>query len=476
MDTFISRVNPSKECELCKGLEAGSSYECPNCIRSELPPAKIKNEYTGHIEESFRSQLNCLSFGLVAYAVKSYYTDSVEENRKLPMPIDVNDFMTEIEKVFNLKLGSNNSVKNILAGHEYGKENGKCHYQAIIYCKCITRISRDPGEFKFNDITIIYMYQAAKNHKALANYCKKEGHFAWLYSNELELTYKRNSKGVHTEKVDVYASIVGNRSSLTLADAKELLFKHDPRTAITSLKNIEYALTDMIHEEVTPFTWMFPEHLLNRSGFEYKMIYKWFNDFCIKDPPRKKALLLYSKERALGKTTFCKSLVSDERYSVVFRNTFSPMEKGKEPRLLILDDMHYTGTGDKLEMWKALVAGETTTIREAYCNYNWNYNVPCIITTNIEGLVVFLMSSPHFNTQIVAVEVTEYMGPPDTRPECLSLVECSLSDSVYSKIKAKQDKSQTDKFEDFTVNSQLRQRIKELEDTLLGFKKKRNNI
>jgi hypothetical protein len=44
MDTFISRVNPSKECELCKGLEAGSSYECPNCIRSELPPAEIKNK------------------------------------------------------------------------------------------------------------------------------------------------------------------------------------------------------------------------------------------------------------------------------------------------------------------------------------------------------------------------------------------------------------------------------------------------
>ena len=43
--------------------------------------------------------------------------------------------------------------------------------------------------------------------------------------------------------------------------------------------------------------------------------------------------------------------------------------------------MVYVESKDR-EMWKALVTGEPTSIREAYCNEEFKHGLPTIITTN----------------------------------------------------------------------------------------------
>ena len=65
-----------------------------------------------------REQLNAASFGLVAYAVKSYYKETKEENELLDMPVAIRAFLEAVERFFNEKLkNSAAKVKNILAGH-----------------------------------------------------------------------------------------------------------------------------------------------------------------------------------------------------------------------------------------------------------------------------------------------------------------------------------------------------------------------
>jgi hypothetical protein len=413
------------------------------------------------------------SFGLVAYATSGYYAEDKESNLGKPMPVQVKEFMQLVETHFNARLESDNiKVKNILAGHEHGKENGKCHYQTIVDLTSISRIKREPAELTASDGTVILiMFQACKNFKKLLAYCKKEEQYEWLYPDLIEYVYKKNNKGESTDKIDPFATIYKNKESMTTEDATDLVMKLDPRTGFTTLKNIEYALDKIIYKEQPEFEWKFPSHI---DKVRYAAIYDWFLKYCVGDPERKKALLLYSKDRAIGKTRFAKSLVSDESYCVTFRNTFSTIPNSKTPKLLILDDMNYTGGGDKQEMWKALVAGEATTIRDCYIHYEWTYNVPCIITTNKLSLLTYLATSPVFETQIVFVELNDYIGPEGTRPLDLTEVNLNLShetENLIRKIKAANNGEKD--MEAFSTESKLRQKIIELQSECDMLKKKK---
>jgi hypothetical protein len=423
-----------------------------------------------------REQLNAASFGLVAYAVKSYYKETKEENELLDMPVAIRAFLEAVERFFNEKLkNSAAKVKNILAGHEHGDDNGKAHFQCLVDLTTKGRIAKEPAELLVGDVTILIMFQQARNRKELVKYCQKEKRFEWLNENQISLVYKKNAKGEETEKVDVFATVFRNRDTMSKEDATDLIMSHDARTCFTSFKNIESAIKAVVTVERPKFEWCWPVHM---DKVRYEFIYKWFNTYCIGNPERKKALLLYSKERGTGKTRFAKSLVSDVCYYVYFRNTFTSMPDDKDPRLLILDDMNYMGGGDKVEMWKALVAGEPTSIREAYVNYEWDFRVPCIITTNQRSLVKYLASSEMFKTQVMFYEVTEYIGPEGTRPEDIDKVEMMVSDELAGEIKAVEEariegKTRMIDVKGFIERAQLVQKVADLEEVIGKLKKKK---
>jgi hypothetical protein len=437
---------------------------------------KVKKEGT-----SQRKQANAASLALICYADQTYYRNTLEENKLLDMPVPVMDFMTvlEIEINDNVLGQSTAKVKNILAGHEHGDENGKCHYQCVIELTCRARITKVPGTLNVNGINLIYMYQEGKTLAALTRYCKKEKNYHWLRPvADITMVYKKDKNGNDTEKVDPFSTVVFNRDSMTKVEATEFLMSRESRTCFTSFKNIEMTLDSLLRKSDRPkFEWCWPTHMDKQ---EYSFIFKWFADYCVRDPQRKKALLLFSEERATGKTTFAKSLVNDEDYYVCFRNTFTAMPKNKEPKLLILDDMNFLGHGDQVEMWKALVAGESTSICAKYLNYEWDYNVPCIITTNSRSLVSFLASSTNFKTQIMFYEVRSYIGPEGTRPEGLDKVEMCVGDTLYQEIKAREEKKDEPKtkpidLRGFVERAQLAQRVEDLEKLLAKATKKAKN-
>jgi hypothetical protein len=185
----------------------------------------------------------------------------------------------------------------------------------------------------------------------------------------------------------------------------------------------------------------------------------WFHKYCLtENMDRRKALLIYSEKRALGKTRFACELVNHLEYVVIFRNSFAKaFMEGKTPKLLVLDDMK-PYTHENKETWKALVAGEETAIRDAYANFAWKLKIPCIITTNNYFLVKALRISPEFNTQIIFQEITEYLGPPGTEPTDLHEVQSALSPELEEKImkEAEEFKQQLeenkDKHKYFKVN------------------------
>jgi hypothetical protein len=248
-------------------------------------------------------------------------------------------------------------------------------------------------------------------------------------------------------------------------------------------KNIQTAIQSIVKEDRIPFEWTWPAHM---SKEEYPTTYKWFHSYCLDSPDRRKALLLYSEERGTGKTRFAKSLVNDPNYYAYYRNTITSEPTGKDPKLLILDDMSYTGGEDKREMWKALVAGETTSIRECYQHWEWTYNVPCIITTNNRKFVQYLATSTDFKTQVIICEIQDYMGPPGSRPEGIDKVEHDVSDALASEIKAyeanmsknkaekieKSEEAKKKDFENFMQISQLKQENIELKLTVQSLKTK----
>ena len=137
-----------------------------------------------------RVQLNAKSFGVVAYAEANFYSDDKQVNLEKSMPMDVDAFMEELEKAFNEKLkNSVAKVKNILAGHEHGKENGKCHYQCVVDLTCKGRITKQPGVLEHNGVKILYMFQETMEHKDLVRYCKKEKNYKWLRDTRLVFVF-----------------------------------------------------------------------------------------------------------------------------------------------------------------------------------------------------------------------------------------------------------------------------------------------
>ena len=152
------------------------------------------------------------------------------------------------------------------------------------------------------------------------------------------------------------------------------------------------------------------------------LLYSWFKKYCLDEKNlftkggRRKALVLYSRERGLGKTSFAKHLVGNiEDYYIICRGAFNSLDFVTKPKakLLIIDDMQYGGS-KAAETWKALVVSEGVNIREAYTNYHFKHGLPTIITTNDPKFFKLLMTNKDFKYECYFYATTKYLGPPGT--------------------------------------------------------------
>lgn len=373
--------------------------------------------------------------GIIVMLEPSKYSDSKEVNTTTHLPANKEEICQAIQNQIVIRFLL--PLKNIIIGHEHGTKDGKCHYQVCLLLMHPVQTLIRPGKFQCNGSTYLYITQRARHSKALSNYCKKDGDFFVLNPDqELCPVYKKDGKGKDTTQIDVYKTIVKNKEILSSVEVNELLFQHDTKSAMVSHKNIQAFIDSNFKPQLPEFKWNFPKYLSDNPL--YLPVFNWYKKWCLpEDLSRRKALLLYSEKRAMGKTEFAKSLVNHEGYYVAFRNTFtSEALKEKDPHLLILDDMACYTPQNK-ETWKALVASEPTSIRDAYLNMDWNHRIPCIITTNNLSLVTNIVMSPDFTTQVTVFCVDHYMGPEGTQPAEFTIQEHTLSENVLNSIKKK---------------------------------------
>ena len=289
---------------------------------------------------------------------------------------------------------------------EVGKKNKHYHYQCVFQFE--TRILKNKGyeRFSINGIKCFLTYEKGRNFKSLAVYCKKDGDY--LASAAAEAAIKKEAVNHAEELLQIPTKSL--RIEYIIKECPSLITKG---TLPKTLEAIE--MVERIRECHPSSGYVFPEYLMELEDAD--LIYKWFNGECIIEKPRRKALVLYSKERAIGKTMLAKAMAGGQEDDyIICRGNFNSSQFQKEkPRMLILDDMNFMS--GQLEMWKALCTGERVSIRDAYCNVEFKHGLPTIITTNSYKTFKFMLNSEYFANDCYFCWVRKYIGPPGTERE-----------------------------------------------------------
>jgi hypothetical protein len=370
-----------------------------------------KNEYKPLTNKS-------ISIGIVVYLEANEYKENPEENANIHIPeCQSPSILAPIfKKVFELKYKSN--IKELIVGHEHGDINKKCHLQMIVTYKKEFQKKLEPGALKIyvdnKIIKLVYMQQKAKNPHALKNYCKKDRDATIVRGEE----YIKFDKEAYA-KGDPFMYIYENRDNISKEEARELVIKSDASLYFRNFNNINNAIDKIVcNKPPCEFSWqpvpLYLKNLLLPNGFNfYDVFNEWYTTYCINGEQleRKKALCIYSEKRSMGKSYFVRHLVPHEDYLLEFNNTICQKKNlGKGIyRLLLLDDMKIISEAN-MAMWKSLVASEPTTLRGAWVNEEYNERLPCIITTNDIEMVRIFRDHKLFNTQVIILEITEYMG------------------------------------------------------------------
>jgi hypothetical protein len=96
---------------------------------------------------------------------------------------------------------------------------------------------------------------------------------------------------------------------------------------------------------------------------------------------------------------------------------------------------HYTK--ENKEMWKALLVGQQTSIRDCYANFLFEFKLPCIVTTNNREMFKNMMVDNEFRESAFFVEVTSYIGPPGTEPKAHWGTVMVVSDELMKEVEEK---------------------------------------
>lgn len=376
------------------------------------------NNEQGIVTATLKKRFNSKGLGVVIYMEKAKYKDSVEENKKIHIEItkkEIYDFIIQIIKEKKTYL------KYAIIAHEHGKNLQKCHYQCCFVFSEKLGLYLKPTEIKTEKGVLLVMFQSANNPSALFEYCKKDKDYE-IFGN-----IEKKEKSI----TSVYSKII-NTKNLTNQEIIQIFREEggedDIRQFMYQGPNLLKNYENMIKlDEIPPFEWKFPEHMLApQEDLEkqtvFQILHDWFLEECVNSDKktRKKALFLYSRERGMGKTSFCKGLVNHPAYYIYNRFLINGDEFRKKEntgKLVILDDIKFSKSQEYIEMMKAVVAGEETDISSKYVQFHFLNGLPAIICTNNSEFFEYVCNEPAFNTQCVIVGFHFYIGPPGTRPQ-----------------------------------------------------------
>lgn len=355
-----------------------------------LPSPNIKEE--NKMEEF--GKINAKTIGLVIYK-----DVQDEEERKKPF-LNHESIKGWINEAFSEYI-----MEDYVIGAEVGEQKGHYHYQCVVNFKKGLQKKKGYGRMAINDVNCYYVYEKGHSWKSLVKYCQKEGDF--IASEKALEAAKKNKAEILLEK-----KTRTERIEYIVQAQPDIILKGD---LTRTLDNIEKAEKYMTASKSCGYS--FPEHLLERQDTD--LLYKWYQRECIgkNAGQRRRALVLYSKERALGKTMFAKAIAGglEEDY-IICRGNFNKSQFDKpHARLLILDDMNFMA--GQMEMWKALVTGERVSIREAYCNIEFTNGLPCIVTTNSYKTFKYMVGSEYFKNDCYFSWVKHYLGPEGSQRE-----------------------------------------------------------
>lgn len=350
--------------------------------------------------KSKKKQMDTKLFGIVV-------------KRDLPSTMEEETKMEERKKHFLSKEVILDALKEIykeytlmeyVVAHEHGEEDHTCHYQCCVMLDKPLRTRVTEYKKTINETDVYFMYQTGKKGLgALTAYCKKDGDY---------IASPKVQEAVQKSLMERLTACKNQKEQLTI------LQKEMPKDIIKMdlnrmFQNIETAKAIM---DDAPIKITFPEYLMDREPMLFEWYCKEVVGYPIDYKGRRKALVLFSKERAMGKTTFAKMLVNNnDKAYIICRNNFNAMDFQKpNAQLLILDDM--TFINKQQEMWKALVSSEKTAIRDAYCNVYFAHGMPTIVTTNNYAMFTFMMATEIFKYECYFYWVKEYLGPEGTNP------------------------------------------------------------
>jgi len=337
-------------------------------------------------------QLNNKTFGVVVYK-----DTNEQEAKKLPF-LSHELILEALKEEFKEQ-----EVLEYVIAKEMGDKMDHFHYQCVLQVKKELRQRKGYKRITINGEKVYYLFEKGHSWKSLVSYCKKDGDY--IASTKAMETAKLNHAQQLLEKTTKKEQI-----EYIIKNSPDVLLKGDLTRTLDNIEKAQKYINNISSEG-----YMFPEYLLERSDTD--LLYKWYNNEVINKTTgqRRKALVLYSKERALGKTMFAKTISGglDEDY-IICRGNFNKTQFEKpNARLLILDDMNFMS--GQMEMWKALVTGERVSIREAYCNMEFANNMPCIITTNNYKTFKYMSQSEYFMNDCYFSWVRNYLGPEGTQ-------------------------------------------------------------
>jgi len=410
-------------------------------------------------EKYFKNKIfNSKSLGIVIYAEPFFYSDVTEENKNLHIQYDKKVLLLNLLKSLYTILGGDKILEESVIGHEHGDKLNKCHMQIFLKFEQKIRNHIKPNHFIINDTKLLYMTQHCKSPLKLKQYCKKEKDYIEYnpYKNLRSIMLEEKLIGEFEDVIDPFDILFKNRNLENNEIIK--IFQNTnsteyKRDGIIHINKIISNYNNFIKNKTSDlkFEWKFPPHIINyltlpnygKKHEIYKHLYSWFKIYCEPNSDtikRRKALFIASVKGGLGKSSFARGLVPEEKigispFYIYCRGTLDASEfiaKEKTAKLIILDDINYTG--NDIEIWKALTVSEPTNIRSPYHNYKWEKSLPCILLTNNMKTFHYWITNPELKTRCIFVSINFYMGPPGT--EIPENEECtiSLTDDVKNKL------------------------------------------
>ena len=397
------------------------------------------------------------SFGVIIQMSEEVYSEDPKENASIHIPFEKKQILLGfLNKLYDLKIGNNVILDEIIIGHEHGEERAKCHMQVFICFEKQIKKTIIPGSFAVEGINFLYIAQHCKSPKKMREYCKKGGDFLVSFpckkirdilkeneiiSNDMDLDdpYDYILKKDDLDEVaikNVFANCeVTDYKKNFMCNSKQIIDTYN-RFVKKDKNNLE-------------FKWVFPVHMItyiastcDNNDYKYKTfccLYEWFNMNCdinCDGVKRRKALFLFSIKGGMGKSYFARSLVpevnvGDSPYYVYCRGTLDAAEflkKAKTAKLVILDDINYIN--NDIEIWKALAVGEPTNIRSPYHNIPWSCSLPCIMLSNNLKTLKYWMETEDLKSRCVFISVNFFIGPPGTDCDQYHSFDYMLSSDV----------------------------------------------